>query len=116
MKVRDVMEHHVVTVRTDDIYEDVAKLLNEHQVSGVPVVDAEGRIAGMVSEKDLYRILYPFYGSYYEHPVSYADLEQREEKVEEVRVKKVEVFMTRDVVTIGPEEPVMRAGGLMLAK
>ncbi|MBU1348999.1 CBS domain-containing protein [Patescibacteria group bacterium] len=116
MKVRDVMEHHVVTVRPDDTYEDVAKLLNEHQVSGVPVVDAEGRLAGMVSEKDLYRILYPFYSSYYEHPVSYTDLEQREEKVDDVRAKKVEVFMTKDTISIEPDAPVMRAGGIMLAK
>ncbi|MFH1973296.1 MAG: CBS domain-containing protein [Patescibacteria group bacterium] len=116
MKVRDVMEHHVVTVRPDDTYEYVAKLLNEHQVSGVPVVDAEGRLAGMVSEKDLYRILYPFYSSYYEHPVSYTDLEQREEKVDDVRAKRVEVFMTKDTISIEPDAPVMRAGGIMLAK
>jgi len=116
MKVRDVMEHHVVTVKQDDTYEDVAKLLQEHGVSGVPVVDADGRLVGMVSEKDLFRILYPFASSYNQDPVSYADQERREEKIDEVRVKKVEVFMSRDVSVIGPDEPIMRAGGLMLAK
>lgn len=116
MKVRDVMEPHVVTVTPEHSYEDAARILNEHQVSGVPVVDADGRLIGMVSEKDLYRILFPFYSSYYQDPVSYADLEKREDKIDEVRVKKVAVFMSRDVTTIGPDEPIMRAGGIMLAK
>jgi CBS domain-containing protein len=116
MKVRDVMEQHVVTVTPDDTYEDAAKLLNEHQVSGVPVVDAAGALVGMVSEKDLYRILFPYYSSYYEDPVSYADLEKREDKIEDVRIKKVDIFMSRDIVSIDPEAPIMRAGGIMLAK
>jgi len=116
MKVKDVMEQHVVTVKPDDTYEDVARLLQEHQVSGVPVVDSSGRLVGMVSEKDLFRILYPFPSSYNQDPVSYADQERREEKIDCVRVKKVEIFMSRDIATIGPDEPIMRAGGLMLAR
>jgi len=116
MKVRDVMEPHVVTLTQDQSYEDAARLMNERQVSGLPVMDASGRLVGMVSEKDLYRILFPFYSSYYQDPVSYADLEKREDKIDEVRIKKVSIFMSRDVTTIGPDEPIMRAGGIMLAK
>ncbi len=116
MKVRDVMESNSITIRRDATYEDVAKILYTHGISGAPVVDHDGNLLGMVSEKDLFRILYPFYRSYYENPEVYADLENREDKLDEIRGKNVEVYMSREIITIGPDAPIMRAGAIMLAK
>lgn len=116
MKVRDVMELNSITIRHDATYEDVAKILYTHGISGAPVVDEAGNLLGMVSEKDLFKILYPFYKSYYENPEVYVDFEGRESKLEEIRGKTVEVYMSRDIVTIDPEAPIMRAGAIMLAK
>jgi CBS domain-containing protein len=79
-------------------------------------LDEDERLVGVVSEKDLFRILYPFYTSYYDNPEMYTDFEEREGKPEEIRNKKVEVFMKRDVFTIGPNEPALKAGALMLAR
>jgi len=116
MKVREVMEINVIAVPAGASYEEVARLLYKHNKSGAPVVDAEGRVIGAVSEKDLFRIMYPYYRSFYEHPECYADLENRECKMDEIRRHPVEVFMSREVVAIDPEAPVMRAGALMLAR
>lgn len=116
MNVRHVMEVSVITIPAGSTYEDVAKILYTHDVSGAPVVDGEGTLIGAVSEKDLFRILYPFYRSYYEHPESYTDFEARENKIDEIRKHPVETFMSKEVFTIGPEEPIMRAGAMMLAK
>jgi len=52
MKVRDVMTRGVVSVPPDMSLRDVARLLTEHQISGLPVVDS-GRVVGIVSEADL---------------------------------------------------------------
>ena len=60
--------------------------------------------------------MYPYYKSYYEHPESYVDYEQRENKIDEIRSHPVRSFMTKEVLTIDPEAPVMRAGALMLAR
>jgi CBS domain-containing protein len=43
----------VVSVREDTRFKDIAALLLEHGISAVPVLDAEGRVAGVVSEADL---------------------------------------------------------------
>ena len=53
MKVREVMTTDVVTVRRDAPFNDVVELLLMNQVSGLPVVDAEGVVVGMVTEADL---------------------------------------------------------------
>ena len=53
--VRDVMTTRVVTVSPDLAYKQIVDLLIEFGVSAVPVVDAERRVLGVVSEADLLR-------------------------------------------------------------
>jgi CBS domain-containing protein len=53
MLAKEVMTKSVVTVSKNDTVTDVARLLLEHKVSGLPVVDEEGRVVGMVTEGDL---------------------------------------------------------------
>ena len=53
MKAREVMTAAVVSVGPDTPMCEVAKLLRDHGISALPVVDAEGAPIGMVSEGDL---------------------------------------------------------------
>jgi CBS domain-containing protein len=53
MLAKEIMTTNVVTVTREDTVDAVAKLLIEHGVSGLPVVDEERRVVGMVSEGDL---------------------------------------------------------------
>lgn len=55
MKAGDVMKSPVITVRQDASLAEVARLLDEHRISGMPVVDATGCMVGIVSEYDLIR-------------------------------------------------------------
>ena len=53
MHAVDVMVRDVVTVRPDTDVGDAVKLLSEHDVSALPVVDEAGNLVGMLSEADL---------------------------------------------------------------
>ena len=55
--VRDVMTRKVVTVRDTDSLETAAKAIVDASVSGLPVVGRGGRLAGVVSQKDIVRLL-----------------------------------------------------------
>jgi len=55
MKAADVMVSDVITLRPDDTVQKAAKVLLDHRISGAPVIDAEGRLVGMLSEGDLMR-------------------------------------------------------------
>jgi len=57
MQVRDVMTTKVITVRPDTPVSEIARLLVENRISGVPVIDEENRVLGIVSEGDLIRRL-----------------------------------------------------------
>jgi CBS domain-containing protein len=51
----DVMTRDVVTVRPDDTLRRAAQLMIQRGVAGLPVVDVQGRVVGVVSEADLVR-------------------------------------------------------------
>lgn len=55
MLVKDVMTKNVVTVTPETPVEAIAGLLLDHHISGVPVVNADGGVVGLVSEGDLMR-------------------------------------------------------------
>jgi CBS domain-containing protein len=53
MRAADVMTSEVITVGENSTVPEAAKLLAEHGISAVPVVDKDNRVVGMVSEGDL---------------------------------------------------------------
>jgi CBS domain-containing protein len=53
MKARDIMTKAVMTVSPDTPIRDVALLMTEKRISGVPVVDKTGKVIGIVSQSDL---------------------------------------------------------------
>lgn len=55
MKASDIMVTQVVTVAPDAPVREVAKLMVERRISGLPVVDGGGKVVGVVSEGDLIR-------------------------------------------------------------
>ena len=55
MQVQDIMTKKVLTVRPETTVREVAEILVNHKISGVPVVEDDGRLVGIVSEGDLVR-------------------------------------------------------------
>jgi CBS domain-containing protein len=53
MRAIDVMVRDIVTVHPDTDVADAVKLLSEHDISALPVVDESGNLIGMLSEADL---------------------------------------------------------------
>ena len=53
LTIQDVMSRPALTVRPETPLKDVARTLVEHRISGLPVVDDEGHILGVISEADL---------------------------------------------------------------
>lgn len=51
--VRDVMTSTVVTIKRDADLHEAARLLSENKISGMPVVDDNNRVIGVISEADI---------------------------------------------------------------
>ncbi|MGD9819430.1 MAG: CBS domain-containing protein [Desulfomonilaceae bacterium] len=53
MKVKDCMTTNVITVGLDVTLRELAKILHENNINGVPVVDSDNKVIGVVCESDL---------------------------------------------------------------
>ncbi len=53
MKAEDVMTTRVITVTEQHTKQQAARLLTQHRISGLPVVNAEGVVVGVVTEYDV---------------------------------------------------------------
>jgi len=55
MKVRDIMTTDPISVRGDTSLKEAARIMVRHKVSGLPVIDDDGRLIGIVTEDDFLR-------------------------------------------------------------
>lgn len=114
--VEEVMTRSVVSVREDTPFKEIARTMHQHGVSGVPVLDDDGQLRGIVSEADL--LLFEeepgeprrrrSFVEWFIDPRRLAEIEAR---TEDVRARD---FMTREVVTVTPHTPVRQASKLLL--
>ena len=57
IKVRDLMKKPVFTAKPDDTVEEAAALLLEKKISGLPVLDENDRLVGIITRSDIFRVL-----------------------------------------------------------
>jgi CBS domain-containing protein len=106
--VKDVMSTHVIAVREIATYKEIATRLRQHRVSAFPVVDADNKVIGIVSEADL--LTKEALGG--DIPGVLHGLAKHRELTRATAVTAADL-MTKPPVTIGPHEPVTAAARLM---
>ena len=112
MKVKDVMTEDVLTVTTSATLKETAQLLADLGISGMPVVDDEDELVGVISEAD---ILYKERGPERRHGGSFAWLFFPELlDTNKLGARTAGEAMSRPAVTIAPNLPVNEAAGMML--
>ena len=63
LKVGDVMSREVITVYVDDPVEQAARKMSDLDVSILPVIDYNGKLVGVVTRSDLFRLLLELFGT-----------------------------------------------------
>lgn len=120
MKARDIMSVDVITVNKDTTVEEIAHLLSDKSISGVPVVDEQNRVIGIVSQKDLlYKDIEPHFPPVVEilgGLIFLKSVRQYNEELRKLVATKAEEIMTRKVVTVGEDTEVERIAELMIQK
>lgn len=57
IKVKEIMTENPVTIPFDFTVEEAAEVLLEHNISGAPVVDRDGKLVGTITKNDLFRVM-----------------------------------------------------------
>ncbi len=114
MLVKDVMTTNVRTARSDTRIRDVAILMCFHRISGLPVVNDDGAIVGVISEKDVLRAMYPKVDEALRLAQT-PHFEELEAEYRDVLNLHVESLMSKRVFTVAPTDPILRAVSVMFA-
>jgi CBS domain-containing protein len=117
LTVRDIMQKDVITVHPGDTVRELAGVLAEHKISGVPVVDDEGGVIGMVTEADVIlqdaEFHFPYYVQFLESVIYLQSVAKFEQRLRKAFGVKVEEVMSKEVVELSPDATIYDAATLM---
>ena len=57
MKIEDIMNIEVLTLKADNTISDAVKFFSDNKIGGAPIVDDENRLLGILSEIDIIKLL-----------------------------------------------------------
>lgn len=92
LTARSIMTENLVTIRPEASIQEAIETLIKQGISGLPVVDADGKLIGIVTEFALLAIAY-------DH---------------KVREDTIAQHMTTDLFTVGPNDPINKVADLCL--
>lgn len=117
MLARDVMSVDVITVSPEDKVEDVARLLLDNKISGAPVVDAGGKVIGMITEKDLMikasELKVPFYLTLFDSIIFLDSPMRFNNQVKKYTATLVKEAMTDKVISVSEDTPLSKVVEIM---
>lgn len=114
MLVKDVMSGSVRSVTPDTRVMEVASLMCMYRFHGLPVVDEEGQLIGMIAEKDVLHSLFPKIEDLMSEGMGNVDLDREMARYKEVLSMRVADLMTRNPIAVTPDMHVMRAATIMV--
>lgn len=120
MLAKDIMNCDVVTVKEEDTVENVIKLLLENNISGVPVVDEEGTVIGIVTEGDIIfrskKLHIPTYFTILDSYIFLESTKNLENDIRKMAAYRVKEVMTKKVITVEQDETIEEIATLMTTK
>jgi CBS domain-containing protein len=116
MRVLELMRSHVVTVQPEDTLRDAVDKMDLYQVSGLPVVDGEGRLVGVITEHDIIQTLLPHPSEASTAESYWAEWQDLPTRAARVRAMLVKEAMTSNVIAVDENTDVLQAAALMLQK
>lgn len=121
MKVRDIMTTDVVSAKRGTSVNELAKLMGARDISGVPVLDDDGSVVGIVTELDMIarntRLDMPRFIQILD--LGRIPLERRsdyEHRMRHMLGARAEDLMSEEVVTVGPDDSVEDLAELMVKR
>jgi acetoin utilization protein AcuB len=64
LKVKDIMSKNVITIGPEDTVEKAAVIMLEHRISGLPVINEKGKLVGIITQGDVFKVLVSLTGIY----------------------------------------------------
>jgi acetoin utilization protein AcuB len=115
MKVSEIMSRDVYTTGPEATLKVCLELLEKQRHNGLVVVEG-GKVVGVITKADIFRAILPTQADICEEELYMKDLEYVEERIYKCMDVKVEKIMGAPAVTIAGNQPMVKAGSIMLLR
>ncbi|WP_256235455.1 CBS domain-containing protein [Bacillus sp. EB600] len=118
MKVKDFMIKDVISVHPDATIKEVMKTFVDKKIGGLPIVNDEGKLAGIITDGDILRAIRPIdrHIQDYFNLITYIQEQNMESRLSELAdLAIIKIAKTRGIVTVSPEDE-MKQVVVILAK
>lgn len=120
LKAKDIMTKDVITVSPDMEIISAAGILFQHHINGVPVIQSDGKIVGILCQSDVIAqqkaIPIPSLFTFLDGYIPFTSLKKVEKNVQKIAAIKVAHAMTENPVTVSPETSIEEIATLMVDK
>ncbi|MCP3868296.1 MAG: CBS domain-containing protein [Gammaproteobacteria bacterium] len=113
MLVKEIMTGSPKTVTSDTGLVDVVSLMCLYRFSGLPIVD-DDKMIGFIAEKDVLHKLFPTLEDMMTEGLGQPDFDKMMGKYKDVVNLKVKDLMTTNVITVSPDDHILKAATTMV--
>lgn len=118
LKAKDIMTTEPVTLNVDDEVTAAARLMIEHRINGVPVLDAKGKLAGIICQSDLVaqqkRLRLPSVFTLLDGVIPLSSTKDLEREMEKITAITVGQAMSAPAVSVAPDTDLEELASLMV--
>lgn len=114
MKVKDIMDPSPDLLRVSDTFWHLIQVLDQVKYHVIYVVDDGDKVAGVLTESDILKVLIPKYLTIDESLISVMDENYFEKKCRECKDLPVTEIMTKNLITVSEDEPIIKAAALIV--
>jgi|Deesub1362A_J573_1020465.scaffolds.fasta_scaffold03192_4 CBS domain-containing protein len=104
MKARELMRRDLTSVEPDTPVSEVIYLMEQAGLSAIPVLDDEGVLVGVISERDIIRAALPGYLEMLHSASFLPNLNQLSKRLKEMAPEPVSKYMNPDVIFVHPDD------------
>jgi CBS domain-containing protein len=120
LKAKDIMETKVITVTPETTVEELGRLFIQKGISGAPVLDADNKLYGIVTENDLIkqnkRIHIPTMLRLFDSIIPLEGFKSVENEIKLISASTVSEICTKKVITVNPETSLQDIATIMYEK
>ena len=120
MLVKDIMTKDVVTVKKEASIREIAQTIVDHDVSGLPVMDDDGTVCGIVSEGDLVRKEFapelPDELCILGAVIYYSGLREYQDAFRKIAAISAEQLMTKKIISVKADDDVSEVAKILYNK
>lgn len=117
---KDIMTTDVIVAKKDDSIANVATLLIKEKIGGLPVVNENNKVVGIISETDIMKketdIESPRVLNFFQGLIFLDDIKKLEDDMKKVAAYKVEDLMSRDIITVNENDSFDYVANVMIKK